>query len=152
MENLWNVDFVKKEINTPKEIIEKQCDFLREKTSGYVVGKLSSLKPADSSSFNYEFYIGSTFLTGFKYTIFSIHHTFSLYPCTININEYLIDNINENDQFEISDDSFSVYTKKVTCHDEASFLSFLELLFSNENLVNTISSIMTLAIKEEKKV
>jgi len=41
MENLWNKEFKPALINTPKEIIEAQCDYLKQKTDGNILAKVS---------------------------------------------------------------------------------------------------------------
>ena len=42
MTSLWKKDFEEKEITTPKDIIEEQCESLNEMTDGKVIGRIIS--------------------------------------------------------------------------------------------------------------
>ena len=63
MENLWKINFEPMSINTPKEIVETQCEYLGELTDGKIIAKISDYEGPISSytKLNFLTIFGSSF-------------------------------------------------------------------------------------------
>jgi len=146
-DSLWPEFNLKKEI-TPKEILEKQGDYLREFTDQYL--KLDVIRHKNSAplyepilenEFSYSCYLRSVTLRDYKYKLMDFGHNITFYPLEIKLSA------------ELNKDMSHCQTKypynkgermwKVSSKDQ--FEEFLAELFKGKSFIQIISSLYSLS-------
>lgn len=83
-ESFWNLDLEGPIEKTPKRVMQQQAEFLTEDTNGSLVGIVTTRKdPTDPRTMLHEFTVRVPALGGYKFRLFFISHSMTLYPVTI---------------------------------------------------------------------
>lgn len=96
IQDLWPDDIKKaKLINTPKEILDCQAQFLEQKTGKILNAYTAEVDDSqDNCSINikkfdfcFEFKIKSKYIENYTYTLFQLRHDIDLYPLSIRVDK-----------------------------------------------------------------
>ncbi|APB70546.1 hypothetical protein PPYC1_09375 [Paenibacillus polymyxa] len=137
MDNLWPNFKAAEDIITPKEILEKQGQFLLESTDGIVYGIVEevpkhSTPTGMADAFVYKFSIKSKFLEGYSYVLLYISHDITIYPITTKLDAKIVK------ELQISGLMKSVNSEK-------EFLGLLSKMFSTDRVQVVVGSLMKLS-------
>jgi hypothetical protein len=79
-ENLWgSLDF--EPVTTPKSILEKQANYLTERTRGTLQGRVGD--QSEGEVFIFDLDIVAPSLNKYRYTVLTVRHTIELYPISV---------------------------------------------------------------------
>ena len=159
MSNLWKKEFKAQEIQTPKEILDEQCNELSKITSGKIIAKTevydgptysyttdltstisriteqtynvqSDLGEIKNRDFKYEFFITSKITPSFKYRVMFFQYGITFYPVDITLDETIAN--------EISTDEY------ITCNSSEEFTEYLCKILNSKKLENVITALLSI--------
>lgn len=146
MENLWG-ELIKKEINTPKKILEEQSTYLEDITKGYVYAEVVRKKGKERPEFGefvFHYLLKGKYLEDYSYKLLELTHTFNIYPVYITLDEFIYDEIQNTskgfDEFECDENGYCV-----TASDEEEFMKILKIVLSSKEVINTVSGIIAVS-------
>ena len=149
-EDLWGDAFSPANVVTPKNIIEGQCDILSNRTGGKVLAKLESysgleiplyVKSFDHTlskdklgeqgvlQFRYEFFITLKNKVDYKYRVFFIYYSASVYPVSLILDETIASEI-------ISD-------SEIKCNTSEEFTKIFKKILTSKKLRTIIETLMS---------
>ncbi len=158
MKNLWKKSFVAEDrVDTAKNIIQEQCNYLRNSTEGKIVAKVveydgviesylampqresaakvidiqTKLGEKDQEGFSFEFFITSTATPNYKYRVMFVKYGISLYPVHITLDESIAS--------EIGSDEY------IFCDTQEEFEKVLELILNSSKLEKIINNLLAIA-------
>jgi len=172
MKDLWNKEFAPQSVETPKEIIEQQCDSLERLTKGKITAKLSE----------YDGHIASYIKSGITSSIGAIGA--SLGDREVNIQEDLGEIKSDNFIFEffitskstpnykyrvmfikygiefyptliVLDESIASeldVEQNIEVASQEKFEEILEKILNSNKIEKVINALLAIAMKEEKKL
>lgn len=135
MENLWpeNIGKIKPSL-TPKNILEKQGEYLENATNGYIYGRVKQqVLPFEPNKFEFKFELVGKLLNNYTFSLLTIRHSVDIYPMTVEINSEIAK--------ELKIEKY--YTYKV--NSEKEFEELLVSIFKTDKLSNLIKSILSLS-------
>lgn len=158
MKNLWKKSFVAEErVDTAKDIIQEQCNYLRSSTGGKIIAKIIEYNGATESyllmpqkestskvidiqkklgenmqmGFSFEFFITSTATPNYKYRIMFVKYGISLYPVHITLDESIASEIDKEEH--------------IICDSQEEFEATLELILNSSKLEKIINNLLAIA-------
>ena len=106
--DLWpNLDNVSK-IETPKKILEKQGQYLSDKTNAIVYAACEEALSEQEKGyeFKYRYYIASKKMKNYRFMLFTIYHNVTLYPLLIVVESQIASEINLRKKSVVSKEEF----------------------------------------------
>ena len=138
MKNMWADSYVKKEISTPKEIVQQQAKLLPQITGDLVYAEVVQItenifnkKYTRVYDFNYSFVIKGKFLNNYKYTAFWFRHDIKIYPVIFDLDTDIKKEL-----------GLASYVK---ANDETEFMEILENILKSQTMSDIVTSIMNLS-------
>jgi hypothetical protein len=139
MDNLWpNFDEIQK-IKTPKEVLEEQGKILPKLTNGYVYSTIdpSTLFNTDFTintkyDFTYDFNIKGRDVENYKFKLFTIGHTISIYPIRMRLDPEIRKEI-------------GLKNLDVIIDNNNDFVNILREILNSDRLKYVIASIISLS-------
>ncbi|UNL93999.1 hypothetical protein QNH38_22370 [Paenibacillus polymyxa] len=137
MDNLWPDFKAAEDIITPKEILEKQGQYLLESTGGVVYGIVEEvagpLTPTGmANAFVYKFSIKSKFLEGYSYRLMYLSHDITIYPIKVKLDEKILNELNMKG---------AIWNVNL----EEDFLGLLSRMFKTNRVQVVVGSLMKLS-------
>lgn len=139
-ESLWpNVEEFENQL-TPKEILEKQSDYLLNATKMLIYAEVETNeidllfpdKEIESASFSFEYVLRSKALTSYKFILFTIYHDITIYPVKIKIDSVIKNELGFN-------------TKYATVNNEKDFIDILAKILQSNRTKTIIASMLKLS-------
>jgi len=165
---MWNIDLDLNEMSIPSspvDIIEKQCDYLREHTDGKIIAKTANreadgnarllvqratsnlksdrkgiqreLGEVEKSDFAFEFFITSTGTPNYKFRVMFLLYGIELYPLLLVVDEDIA--------FEIGAEQI------IIIENEEYFIMELEKILASPKVSKIINSLYAETLRVEKR-
>lgn len=145
MESFWGNNLQKKNINTPKRILEEQSTYLETETEGCVfaevINKTNGLK---RGSFELAYVLKAKYFEDYSYKLFSLSHSASIYPSFIILESSIFDEV-ESVLSQIDGVECEEHTYEVIVDTEKAFINTMKVILSSEEVGNIVSGIMTIS-------
>ena len=142
MSDLWPSDIKLSGIKAPVAILKEQASLLGEKTKNVAVATVEvSMQNFLPEFFAYDFFIIAPTLHSYRYLLFNIRHTVSLYPVTF----WLDFDIRQEMRKTLSLDE----NQPVIAEDQEDFISKLGLILQAEKTKDIIRAIIAQAFAFE---
>ncbi|MNW48548.1 hypothetical protein D3C74_259160 [compost metagenome] len=137
MDNLWPSFKAAENITTPKEILEKQGQYLLESTDGIVYGIVEEVNKhfaptGMANAFVYRFSIKSKFLDSYSYVLLYVSHDITIYPFKTKLDERIASEL-------------GIKGVMLSVNSEKEFLSLLSKMFNTNRVQVIVGSIMKLS-------
>jgi len=148
MENMWSISLDDDAIGNlmlPDEIVERQCEYLKELTNGAIIAKTSPFgKSTDDDSFFFEFYLTSTLTPSYKFTIMYFSYKIGFYPMKIYVDDEI--------RSEVGAEGYSVTIGyAVDVASESDFMTMLAKIINSKKVKNVISSLYSMKKSHERR-
>ena len=145
-ESLWNKGFKAVDVETPRDIIQKQCIILNKMTEGKIIGRIVEydkrinrgitlsikIDPphhfVNDDVFVFDFFITSRATPKYKFRICLIEFGISQYPVLIALDSDIASEIDIDEQFCIE--------------SEGEFLECISRILNSEKLYKVITSLL----------
>lgn len=145
MESFWGSNLKKKNIDTPKKILQEQAKYLEKETEGCVfsevINKASGLKRGD---FELAYVLKAKYFEDYSYKLFSLSHDATIYPVIIILDTLIFDEtkcgLSKIDGVECEE-----HTKEVIVDTEEAFIETLKIILSSNEVGDLVSGIMTIS-------
>lgn len=144
MESFWGKNLDKKNINTPKKILEEQSSYLEKETGGYVFAEVINKKNAHKrGSFDLVYVLKAKYFEDYSYKLLSLSHDATIYPSFIVLEGFIFDEVNPILN-QINGVECDEKDCQVTVNTEKAFIDSLKIILSSEEVGNLVSGIMTI--------
>lgn len=147
-ESFWG-EIDTEKIITPKSILEKQGEFLKEATKNQVYIEVErdvvEERTNKDSELIFNFLVKGKNMGNFSYKLFSIVHPIDLYPLMIRIDEKTFKEI----KHRLNKDIFGPRDVTVRANDEVQYISLLKSILATNRANNLIKGILGLSSKQD---
>ncbi|MCL1872903.1 MAG: hypothetical protein FWF85_02165 [Clostridiales bacterium] len=152
MKNLWNGDYLPKDTVSPQHFIQKQCDYLRQKTNGKIIAKVvEQKKPSDKlvesdspEKLNFEFFLSSKNTPNFRYRVLKLSHSIPIFPIKITVSLEIAR------ELIVFQDPVPTFTGEKICQDQSEFEEYLEEILNSKVVTDVINSLLVFNIDDSE--
>lgn len=144
MESFWGKNLDKKNINTPKKILEEQSVYLEKETGGNVFAEvINKTNGHKRGSFELVYVLKAKYFEDYSYRLFLLSHDAIIYPSFIVLEGHVFDEVNSILN-QINDVECDEETHEVIVNTEKAFIDTLKVILSSEEVGDLVSGIMTI--------
>lgn len=149
MESFWGSNLHKKNINTPKKILEEQAEYLEKETEGCVFAEVINKKGGlKRGEFGLVYLLKAKYFEDYSYKLFSLSHDATIYPLYIELDGFIFDEVkslfDKMDGVEY-DDNGGFDFGEINVDTEIAFIETLKVILSSKEVGNIVSGIITIS-------
>lgn len=140
IENLWPKDLsTTKTINTPKELLEQQAQYLQNQTNKILYANLNNIISSvskNSSKYNFdfcfEFSINSKKIQNYQFVLFKLQHNIEIYPLNLILDDKIAKELGYEDN-------------ELFVNNETEFISKLSSILKSNRVHQIVTNLISLS-------